>query len=96
MTKTHVRRAIHAFLLAFILVCVALSMRTHAHAQFAAEYASTDTINTFPLCEHEYSVNCVWDAQIQGNGKGLSFVSIGTPDGAWNLYADGTTEFFPN
>lgn len=28
-------------------------------------------------CEHEDSTNCSWNAQVQGNGEGDSFVDIG-------------------
>ena len=29
-----------------------------------------------PPCEHEDSINCVWDAQSRSNGRGQSFVDI--------------------
>lgn len=31
------------------------------------------------LCETEDSTNCVWNAQIQGNGRGVSFVAVTIP-----------------
>jgi hypothetical protein len=34
----------------------------------------------FGLCPTEDSFNCVWDARIQGNGEGISFLYVGTED----------------
>ena len=31
----------------------------------------------FPSCATEDSMNCVWDADIAGNGVGVSFVDVG-------------------
>lgn len=31
----------------------------------------------FGLCHTEDSANCVWDARIQGNGEGISFLHVG-------------------
>ena len=33
-------------------------------------------------CETEDGVNCIWQADVQGNGRGHSFVSIRFTDGA--------------
>ncbi|HRD16164.1 MAG TPA: hypothetical protein PK181_05015 [Methanothrix soehngenii] len=30
----------------------------------------------FGLCDTEDSVNCVWDARVQGNGEGISFLYV--------------------
>lgn len=30
----------------------------------------------FGLCHTEDSANCVWDARIQGNGEGISFLYV--------------------
>lgn len=38
-----------------------------------------------PACQTEDSINCVWNAESQGNGYGRSFVA----------HADGTVEYLP-
>lgn len=30
----------------------------------------------FGLCPTEDSANCVWDARVQGNGEGISFLYV--------------------
>lgn len=35
---------------------------------------------SLPPCATEDSVNCVWRANVQGNGQGTSFIAIGDPD----------------
>lgn len=30
----------------------------------------------FGLCPSEDSANCVWDARVQGNGEGISFLYV--------------------
>ena len=49
-----------------------------------------------PACQQEDGINCVWDAQSQGNGHGKSFVAIGTARGVWRMYADGSVQFDEN
>ena len=39
-------------------------------------------------CAHEYSTNCYWDAQVQGNHQGVSFLSIGNV----HILSNGTVE----
>jgi hypothetical protein len=36
--------------------------------------------NRLPDCRQEDSLNCWWDAKARGNGKGRSFVIVGTED----------------
>lgn len=38
--------------------------------------AAAKTTANVPLCRTEDSTNCRWDAQLQGNGEGRSFVNI--------------------
>lgn len=40
-----------------------------------------------PVCAEEDSTNCSWNAQVQGDGNGTSFVNIG----GLFIYADGST-----
>lgn len=34
------------------------------------------TANTLPMCVTEDSTNCVWYAEIQGNGEGIGFIAL--------------------
>jgi hypothetical protein len=34
----------------------------------------------FGLCQAEDSANCVWDARVQGNGEGISFLYLQTEE----------------
>lgn len=45
-----------------------------AVVEAGAEIVTEPNIVELPLCEFEDSENCVWNAQTQGNGEGLSFV----------------------
>jgi hypothetical protein len=53
-------------------------------------------LSTFPLCEYEDGVDCRWDADIEGNGAGDSYVSIGEGPVQRVFYSDGHVESFPN
>ncbi len=44
------------------------------------------SINSYPICEQEDSVACVWPADEVGNGEGLSYIVY--PDGTMNYWVD--------
>jgi len=74
-----------SFALAFVsvvvsagLASVAVSMVVPGHGT-AHEVADTGRVvvdHQLPACATEDSMNCVWDADVQGNGKGRTFVDI--------------------
>lgn len=64
----NIRRSISAGMLALAL---AVTGATVAQAKDAGNPHSLSAI-----CKHEDSNNCHWNAQKQGNGKGLSFYDI--------------------
>lgn len=37
-------------------------------------FVPTGTV--FPACQYEDSLNCFWNASVQGNGEGQSFVNF--------------------
>jgi hypothetical protein len=57
------------------LVCGAAVLFTFAALNLAGQPAHSDA-SPLPACESEDSANCIWDAGVEGNGMGTSFVDI--------------------
>jgi len=58
-----------------LLLAVVLVPHAIAYA-LIPDNAHNGIANAFPICATEDSTNCVWNAGIQGNGQGNSFIDI--------------------
>lgn len=77
-----IRRMVHGLTYVALLGAVVLVPHAIAYAVIP-EYSYGGL--SIPECATEDSTNCVWDATIQGNGTGNSFIDI-----------DGTAYYFSN
>jgi hypothetical protein len=106
MTNRH-RNTVVALLCAllallFVVACITTyitareSVAAHAVQQTQHDDSRIHTLSVFPLCEYEDSVDCQWNADVEGNGAGDSYVSIGEGPVQRVFYSDGHVESFPN